>query len=81
MKEEPVVYSRRDVGNRANPIEAWQDVTTMLLAMEGVRPEMSDRVAALTMARAIWIALDRIVRDMDKSANVRGFEGEKDEAK
>ena len=28
-----------------------------------------------------YIVLDRIVRDMDKSANVRGFEGEKDEAK
>lgn len=67
LKEEPDVYSRRDVGNRANLIEAWQDVTTMLLAMEGVRPEMSDRVAALAIARAVWLMLDSIIRHIDKT--------------
>lgn len=83
LKEEPDVYSRRDVGNRANLIEAWQDVTTVLLAMEGIGQEIPDSVAVLVMNRAIWLTLDWIVRqeDKSKSANVRAFEEGKDEAK
>ena len=83
LKEEPAHFCGRFVGNRENLIRAWQDVTTTLLALEGVGEEIPDHVAALAMTRAIWYMMDWIVHQEDKpkTANVRAFEGGKDEAK
>lgn len=83
LKDEPAQFTGRFVGNRENLIKAWQDVTTTLLALEGVGQEIPDHIAALAMTRAIWYMMDWIVHQEDKpkTANVRAFEGGKDEAK
>lgn len=60
---EPCKYT----GSRKNLLDAKRDITTVLLAMEGIGDEITDHAAALAMARAIWIALDWIVRGIDKT--------------
>lgn len=82
LKDEPAPFAGRFVGNRENLIKAWQDVTTTLLALEGVGQEIPDHVAKLALTRAMWYTLDWIVyhEDKTKSANARAFEGGENEA-
>lgn len=60
---EPCKYT----GSRKNLLDAMRDMTTVLLAMQGIGDEITDHAAALAMARAIWLALDSIVRSIDKA--------------
>ena len=43
-------------------MKARENMLTVLSAMEGTGPEMTDKEAALAMARAIWETMDFIVR-------------------
>lgn len=43
-------------------MKARKNMLTVLSAMEGTGPEMTDKEAALAMARAIWETMDFIVR-------------------
>lgn len=47
---------------RDDLMKARDDMLTVLSAMEGTGPEMTDKEAALSMARAIWETMDFIVR-------------------
>lgn len=44
---------------------AWTDVETVACALEGKAPEMSDKEAMKVVAKALWLALDWIVRRID----------------
>ena len=54
-------------GTRKNVVNATNSMIDVLIAMEGIGQEMSDKMAALVMARAIWIALDWIVHHIDQT--------------
>lgn len=55
------------IGSRKNLLDAKRDITTVLLAMAGIGDEITDRVAALAIARAVWLMLDSIIRHIDKT--------------
>lgn len=65
------------IGSRKNLLDAKRDITTVLLAMVGIGDEITDRVAALAIARAVWLMLDSIIRHIDKTEP----EGQDNEAK
>ena len=44
---------------------AWNDVETVVCALEGQGREMSDKEAFKVIAKAVWLALDWIVRRID----------------
>lgn len=52
----------KEATTRDDLMKAREDMLTVLSAMEGTGPEMTDKEAALAMARAIWEAIDFIVR-------------------
>lgn len=52
----------KEATTRNDLMKAREDMLTVLSAMEGTGPEMTDREAALAMARAIWATMDFIVR-------------------
>lgn len=52
----------KEATTRDDLMKARDDMLTVLSAMEGTGPEMTDKEASLTMARAIWGAIDFIVR-------------------
>lgn len=51
---------------RSGLVDVWQDVTTLLCALEGKAPEMTDKDAIKVIARAEWLILNQIVRGIDK---------------
>ncbi len=57
---------------RSGLVDVWQDITTLLCALEGKAPEMTDKDAIRAMARAIWLILNQIVRQIDKEARTNG---------
>lgn len=59
---------RQRLSPRKDLVEAWQDMTTLLCALDGQAPEMTDKAAIRAMARAIWLILDWIVRRIDKES-------------
>ena len=65
------------IGSRKNLLDAKRDITTVLLAMVGIGDEITDRAAALAIARAVWLMLDSIIRHIDKMEP----EGQDNEAK
>ena len=52
----------KEATTRDDLMKARENMLTVLSAMEGTGPEMTDREAALAMARAIWETMDFIVR-------------------
>lgn len=52
----------KEATTRDDLIQYRDQLYTVLGALEGTGPEMTDREAALAMARAIWATLDFIVR-------------------
>lgn len=52
----------KEATTRDDLMKARDDMLTVLSAMEGTGPEMTDKEAALAMARAIWETMDFIVR-------------------
>lgn len=52
----------KEATTRDDLMKARDDMLAVLSAMEGTGPEMTDREAALAMARAIWATMDFIVR-------------------
>lgn len=54
------------MATRKDLVEAWQGMDTLLCALDGKAPEMTDKQAVRAMARALWLILDWIVRRIDK---------------
>lgn len=52
----------KEATTRDDLMKARDDMLAVLSAMEGTGSEMTDREAALAMARAIWETMDFIVR-------------------
>jgi len=48
-------------------IDDMQEVETLLLALEGVGPELSDKAVVLALARAMHHVLTHAVRIIDKN--------------
>lgn len=44
---------------------AWNDVETVVCALEGQGQEMSDKEALKVISKAVWLALDWIVKRID----------------
>ena len=57
---------------RSGLVDVWQDVTTLLCALEGKAPEMTDKDAIKVISRAEWLILNQIVRGIDKEAQGNG---------
>ena len=54
------------MATRKNLVEAWQGIDTLLCALDGKGPEMTDKEAIRAIARALWVILDWIVRRIDR---------------
>ena len=54
------------MATRKQLVEAWQGIETLLCALDGKAPEMTDKQAVQAMARALWLLLDCVVRGIDK---------------
>jgi hypothetical protein len=52
----------KEATTRDDLMKARENMLTVLSAMEGTGPEMTDKEAALVIARAIWATMDFLVR-------------------
>lgn len=52
----------KEATTRDDLMKARENMLTVLSAMEGTGPEMTDKEAALSMARAIWATMDFLIR-------------------
>ena len=53
------------MATRKQLADAWQGMDTVLCALDGTGPELTDKAMKKAMARALWLVLDWIVRRID----------------
>lgn len=53
------------MATRKQLADAWQGMDTVLCALDGTGPELTDKAMKKAMARALWLVLDWILRRID----------------
>lgn len=62
----------RRLTTRVDIVGAWQDLSDVLCAIDGVRDDIPDKEAFTIVTRAVWLMLDCTVRGIDKSEEKNG---------